>query len=350
MTDISLVTNGITDAVFGFDYKNPESYNKLYEGLKTIGISYAYLYYFKRTIRHKSKIKWIESEKLDLSAYADGEKVFVPPSDERNMTYDKVLNHKFLPEERFTMVFEPLFSERKLYGLFLCQVKREFYDTITPMCLQISLAIKSMKLLEKQKTIRDNLETDLLMAQKNYEELNVISNVDSLTKVFNRRGYRAGVKKLTQNPLNDGRIALIMSGDMDNLKYINDTYGHDEGDFALCEVAKVLVEAYRSSDVIARFGGDEFAAFALVDKKGCIPVFKERIRKIIDDHNKIIDKPYMIDISTGFCEVVCEADLDSEKCYDEADKLMYQEKRKKKEEKNGGKLGDNRGKQEFFFS
>jgi diguanylate cyclase (GGDEF)-like protein len=57
--------------------------------------------------------------------------------------------------------------------------------------------------------------------------------------------------------------ALLFFADVDNLKYINDSYGHREGDLALMRAATALGETFRDSDVLARFGGDEFAVLAI---------------------------------------------------------------------------------------
>ena len=77
------------------------------------------------------------------------------------------------------------------------------------------------------------------------------------------RGFIANFEKQLDDPKNQDKVAVICYSDMDNLKMINDKYGHDDGDFALSTIAKILEESFRDSDVIGRIGGDEFATLAI---------------------------------------------------------------------------------------
>jgi diguanylate cyclase (GGDEF)-like protein len=92
------------------------------------------------------------------------------------------------------------------------------------------------------------------------EKLRKEAIVDDLTGLLNRRGWRReGERGLARAARSGNPVGLLLL-DLDNLKEINDTRGHDEGDRILRETADRLRQALRAGDVLARLGGDEFAA------------------------------------------------------------------------------------------
>jgi diguanylate cyclase (GGDEF)-like protein len=90
-------------------------------------------------------------------------------------------------------------------------------------------------------------------------ELEYIANVDGLTGLFNRRWMNVFFKRQITRALNDNKPLALLLADLDNFKQINDTYGHLVGDEILFAVASVLTQQIRPSDLLARFGGEEFA-------------------------------------------------------------------------------------------
>jgi diguanylate cyclase (GGDEF)-like protein len=120
-------------------------------------------------------------------------------------------------------------------------------------------------------------------------------------------------------------VALIFM-DMDNLKKINDVFGHKEGDNALTDLSNVLKYTFRRSDIIARIGGDEFVVFSGEDTEDTAVAAVARLQKNIDSRNISNDRSYEISISIGY--VICD---DYEKCtveslLEKADKSMYVQK------------------------
>jgi two-component system cell cycle response regulator len=86
-----------------------------------------------------------------------------------------------------------------------------------------------------------------------------VAATDSLTGLFNRRHFAAQLSTQMRQNRRDRRPTCVMCIDLDHLKAINDGLGHQAGDEALVAVAQVLTQNVRSSDMVARFGGDEFA-------------------------------------------------------------------------------------------
>lgn len=149
---------------------------------------------------------------------------------------------------------------------------------------------------------------------------------DELTGVYNRRGFLALAEQQikTARRLEKGR--LLLSADLDNLKTINDTFGHKEGDSALIHAANVLKESFRESDIVGRIGGDEFVVFQMRSAEDASEKLTERLQKNLDIHNAETGRKYKLSISVGIvrCDSDCTYSLDE--LLTQADKLMYERK------------------------
>lgn len=123
---------------------------------------------------------------------------------------------------------------------------------------------------------------------------------------------------------------LLFFIDLDEMKRINDTLGHGEGDKALFEVATLLRETFRSSDVIARIGGDEFAVLAIDAAEEDSKVLMGHLRNMTDIHNLQGNRKYMISLSIGYSYYDPEKPCSVDELMSKADELMYEQKRCKK--------------------
>jgi diguanylate cyclase (GGDEF)-like protein len=94
-------------------------------------------------------------------------------------------------------------------------------------------------------------------------EIRSLAVTDELTGLYNRRGFLPAATHQLKLAHRQGLDALLLFCDLDNLKQINDSFGHREGDLALVRAADALEETFRDSDILARLGGDEFAVLAL---------------------------------------------------------------------------------------
>ncbi len=166
-------------------------------------------------------------------------------------------------------------------------------------------------------------------------ELSLLSQRDFMTGLFNRRGFydRLGEMLAAENPKNS-RIVVI-SADLDRLKFINDTYGHAEGDNAISTVSRALVSSSVQSEVCARFGGDEFCVAAIVpDEKAryYFDDFKERFCDYLYDYNRKSGKQYVVNASIGCCVEKIDDRVDIEGMIRVADENMYVDKMKHRKE------------------
>ena len=121
----------------------------------------------------------------------------------------------------------------------------------------------------------------------------------------------------------------MLYADLDNLKEINDTFGHKEGDVALIETANILRENYRESDVIARIGGDEFAMIPIGTAKDNIGIITSRFEKSIESYNSTRKLKYNLSLSYGLAFYDPENPCSLDELLMQADKAMYEHKRNK---------------------
>ena len=107
--------------------------------------------------------------------------------------------------------------------------------------------------------IVEALETTASALSERDARLVEMANHDSLTGLFNRRRFVEELKRETIAVMRRGHMSAVLFVDLDQFKYINDSCGHQAGDRLICKVADELVRSVRSDDIVARFGGDEFA-------------------------------------------------------------------------------------------
>ena len=155
---------------------------------------------------------------------------------------------------------------------------------------------------------------------------------DPLTGVYNRRYFNQVIEQeIERSTRYDHPIAFLML-DIDRFKKINDRYGHQVGDEVLQKVAKLLEGQVRGSDIVVRYGGDEFLLL-LIETNGETETVKQRIIEEVDQWNKanpMFDFP--VTLSIGSAHWSPEDERPVEKILAEADRKMYEEKRRRAEE------------------
>jgi diguanylate cyclase (GGDEF)-like protein len=162
------------------------------------------------------------------------------------------------------------------------------------------------------------------------DELREMSLTDELTGLNNRRGFFTLAEQQLKIANRSKKEMFLLYADLDGLKIINDTFGHDEGDKALVETAALLRDAFRESDIIARMGGDEFVVLA-VDVSDARPAtMAQRIREKFAERNARPGQRFVLSISQGMVCYDPEKPCSAPDLVSSADKLMYEEKVAKK--------------------
>lgn len=103
------------------------------------------------------------------------------------------------------------------------------------------------------------LRAEVALLRGQCGELDHLAHHDALVPLPNRRGFDRQLDALIDRATRHGEGGALLFIDVDNLKTLNDSFGHDAGDAALVEVAAILTRGTRQSDCVARYGGDEFA-------------------------------------------------------------------------------------------
>jgi diguanylate cyclase (GGDEF)-like protein len=123
----------------------------------------------------------------------------------------------------------------------------------------------------------------IINSLRQQQELEHIANVDGLTGLFNRRWMNNFFNRQIGRSLNDNKPLALLLADLDHFKLINDTHGHIVGDEVLFAVASMLTKQIRPSDLLARFGGEEFALILPDTSMEEAKLIAERVRKAIDE-------------------------------------------------------------------
>jgi len=161
------------------------------------------------------------------------------------------------------------------------------------------------------------------------EKLHSLSLTDELTGIYNRRGFFTLVEQVLKLSKRQKKGLFMLYADIDNLKKINDTFGHKEGDLALIEIADILKKSYRDSDIAARIGGDEFVVIPIGTTGDNIELITSRLQKAIEIHNSKGNRKYNLSVSIGVTYYDPEYPCSIDELLLKVDKLMYEQKRQK---------------------
>ena len=126
-----------------------------------------------------------------------------------------------------------------------------------------------------------------------------------------------------------GTEMLLIFGDLDNLKGINDTFGHKEGDQALVDISQILRETFRESDIIARNGGDEFVILAMKSSETSPEKLINRFEQVLDNHHLQTKRSHKLSMTFGIACFDPQNPCSIDPLLAQADKLMYENKQKK---------------------
>ncbi|WIF95639.1 diguanylate cyclase [Caminicella sporogenes] len=169
---------------------------------------------------------------------------------------------------------------------------------------------------------------DITDRKKAEKKLAKFASLDMMTGAYNRREGLNKLKKIIKISKEKNLIFTICFVDINNLKIVNDTFGHIQGDNLVIDTCKIIKKCIRNTDIIARLGGDEFLIiFPEVNIKNAMKIFK-RIEKEIDLFNNTNYRPYKISISKGFAQF--DRSMNAKKLIELADKRMYTNKKIKK--------------------
>jgi diguanylate cyclase (GGDEF)-like protein len=174
-------------------------------------------------------------------------------------------------------------------------------------------------------TYHDNL--DEIFQKQMYES----ALRDGLTKAFNKKYFTDRLESEFTFALRHVSPLTLVLFDIDHFKRVNDTYGHQAGDYALSEISTLLTGALRAEDVFARYGGEEFAVICRGSDVTQGQIVAERMRKAVEGHKFVFEGTTIpITISVGVAGLPNAACKDAAELVSLADQALYKSK-------NGGR-------------
>lgn len=162
------------------------------------------------------------------------------------------------------------------------------------------------------------------------ETLRSMTLEDDLTQLYNRRGFLTLAEQQLKLAMRQKRKLLLIFVDMDGLKTINDSFGHEVGSHALQATADILRTTFRDCDIVARLGGDEFVILLVESEAANYGETASRLRDQIERHNDNAEVAYDISLSFGAAAFDPAAPCSLDELIREADQAMYEEKKRKK--------------------
>lgn len=190
-----------------------------------------------------------------------------------------------------------------------------YNDFIRPWLMNLAVALENYRLHKSLNAMAD--------IKRLYKE-------DALTGIMNRRGFEEQGRKVYRDAVRLRQRVAVISIDMDNLKKINDAYGHLAGDDALCRVAAALEAVSDEATVCARTGGDEFCVVRRLEEPGEGDRFVIRLREELKKINERSGQPYTAEVSCGVYEVKDPSKTSLIRAMEKGDEYMYEDKRQRK--------------------
>ena len=302
-------------AYMNIDFENTNNF----EELINVAHRYATNVSYKEIYLCFNKKENVTDYEADIN-YSD-EMVLRVIMSQNNVTFhNKVFNRRTIIPEEYLIENEalytiPMHDKNKCIGYLVMKldatsdIKRFFQVWV----LGLSSALEAQNMYAMNKELM---------------ELRAQYSKDVLTGIYNRREMEKILRYTHAQMKNGHKGFCIISIDMDRLKIINDTYGHLEGDSALCALANILKETIGTLGEAARVGGDEYTICVYSDEVAEIEEIISKIREGIEHYNEVEKKPYQLSASIGYA-LCFEYDKLVAKM-EEADRNMYREKREKK--------------------
>jgi diguanylate cyclase (GGDEF)-like protein/PAS domain S-box-containing protein len=199
------------------------------------------------------------------------------------------------------------------------RVDKYFLQTFSPIMEDKNEPV-AMTVISKEITDRKYME----------KELKALSLKDDLTGLYNRRGFTTLAEQHIKMAKREKIGFYVLYADLDNLKMINDTFGHKEGSRAISDIANIFQETYREVDIIARLGGDEFAIIHVGLTGDNIDIIDSRLQAKIDSFNLRNKRVFKLSLSVGISYYDPEHPCSIDELIVKADTLMYEHKKNKK--------------------
>ncbi len=177
-------------------------------------------------------------------------------------------------------IFQPVMMGTVQYGYLFCKAERTDFgmnSILLKVITSVIVQAYGYTMTMNQKHLLETINKEL---KEQNHDLSISSKTDELTQLLNRRGFMEYGQKLIFFSDDVNANGIVFFADLDNLKLINDKYGHKNGDKAIIAAAEVLRKTFRKMDIIGRLSGDEFGIIA----SGMNIAFLDKLREKIDNN------------------------------------------------------------------
>ncbi|MCD7884916.1 MAG: GGDEF domain-containing protein, partial [Lachnospiraceae bacterium] len=346
--------------ILQFEQGTDESYCYALRNLDWLQIENAWLYLLPTPVEHSFQEPFGTPDELILKTERiNGVTCSIPLLRQAQSLEEMYQHTKPDGPEGHAQILLPLFSGKMVYGVLICDMTRALFVNGEFLVNQLSSAIKMILLLQANEKIQAQLEANLETLKDHNIELDVISKSDPLTGLLNVRGFNTQAEEQLTALQKAGRHQVLLYIDMDNLKQINDQFGHKEGDSSLRQIGKILLELVRGHGIAGRIGGDEFtcllevsawdslnadssewvtgtndrehelaadSAHETVTTQGIIPALYSQF----DRYNQTSGKPYLLTVSAGVCPIRPDDPITLKEALMLADQKLYEAKKERK--------------------
>lgn len=248
-----------------------------------------------------------------------------------------------LEEKGYDIVFIKLFLPEQ-HGLDeisrVCMLSPDVPVVVMTDNYDENVAIKALKIGAEEYIVKNLIKSNSLeriirfaiIRHRARSELRALSLIDELTSLYNRRGFTIFGRQQLGIAQRSHQGMILFFIDLDGLKGINDKFGHHNGDLALVRTAHILKKAFRGSDIIGRFGGDEFTALAIDSSETHEEIMITRLYDELEYHNNRGNIQFKLSFSVGSAHYNKNHLCSIEDLIYEADKVMYEQKKMKGKE------------------
>lgn len=221
-----------------------------------------------------------------------------------------------LTESGYPLIFNALDYMGKAFG-FVCYYFRDYYISNYTNTMNatnsIGTGIGGYINIQYQRALLDKMDE--------------MYRHDPLTGLFNRIGFHNQFKKICRSRKYQNKEITVIMSDLDGLKFINDHFGHADGDNAIATTAMALMDNVPQNSLSARFGGDEI--FSIIFDDCDADKIIKNIDKYLEKYNDTSGKPYDVSTSCGYIKLKLDDNFDITKAVKDADTSMYEVKKDK---------------------
>ena len=316
-----------------FEKGSDQSYTKLISDVGFLGITDASIYVFEKPITHLERDIFKRPQILYRKAVLKDKEVRAVPAAEQCIRIQDLFAFEKMYNSRFSAICLPLFSHEMLYGICVCNLSKQLFDNGEFFVNQLGSAAKMIDLLRINETIQQKLEESLMILRENNIKLDSLSKSDALTGIMNRRGFLTAAEDKKICFQEEKKTLLFAYIDMNNLKIINDRYGHEEGDFSLKLIGEILSQAVEGRGIAGRIGGDEYACVIGCEeeidsaKEQIASAFVKEITQAFDFFNSSSKKEYNVTVSVGTYVMRYDEEMTLSDALSHADESLYEAKK-----------------------